>query len=494
MRDVASTTAEDLRSQIKSLESHLLELKGQLADIEQVAEVPNAELGTQPSKRSAQGFLEPNTGIGRPWPLNAGEYTRYGRQMIVPEIGLQGQLNLRKSSVLIIGVGGLGCPAAQYLAGAGIGTIGLADGDVVEWSNLHRQILHTTERVGQLKVNSAIAGLSQLNPNVHYVEYPNHLTPANAIAMMEKYDLVLDCTDHPASRYLISDAAVLSGKPLISGSALRAEGQLMVLNNPPSTFHQEIGGPCYRCIFPKPPPIESVVSCGDGGILGPVVGVIGVLMALEAIKLITSGDTHGLSSDKNGAASMLLLSAYSTGPFRQVRLRGKRLKCTGCSPSRTITKESLTSGSIDYEVMCGILSPLKILNEDERIDVRELKNALDTSSKPHILLDVRDEIQFGICNLEGSVNVPNSTIDAMTEPHSTIENSASTVDQFTASLGRLPFDAPIYTICRLGNDSQLAVRKLKSLGYDNHGQRWIGDVKGGYRAWRQQIDPDWPEY
>jgi len=132
----------------------------------------------------------------------------------------------------------------------------------------------------------------RLNPNVHYVAYPNHLTPANAIATMENYDLVLDCTDHPASRYLISDAAVLCGKLLISGSALRTEGQLMVLNNPPSTSHQEAGGPCYRCIFPKPPPIESVVSCGDGGILGPVVGVIGVLMALEAIKLIASGDTH----------------------------------------------------------------------------------------------------------------------------------------------------------------------------------------------------------
>ena len=334
----------------------------------------------------------------------------------------------------------------------------------------------------------------RLNPNVHLIAYPTHLTPTNALATMEDYNLVLDCTDHPASRYLISDAAVLSGKPLISGSALRTEGQLMVLNNPPSTSHQEVGGPCYRCIFPKPPPIESVVSCGDGGILGPVVGVIGVLMALEAIKLIVSGDTYSLTSDKNVAPSMLLYSAYNTPPFRQVRLRGKRPKCTGCSTSGSITKHILNSGSIDYKVMCGITSPLDVLKQDERIHVRELKNNLDAGNKPHILLDVRDETQYGICNLEGSVNVPISAIEGMTGSRDIVQNSDPTINRFIASLEHLPFDAPIYTICRLGNDSQLVVRKLKSLGYDNDGQRWIGDIKGGYRAWRQHVDPEWPEY
>ena len=320
---------------------------------------------------------------------------------------------------------------------------------------------------------------------------------------MKDYDLVLDCTDHPASRYLISDAAVLSGKPLISGSALRTEGQLMVLNNPPNASDQQAGGPCYRCIFPKPPPIESVVSCGDGGILGPVVGVIGILMALEAIKLIASGD---MDSDKSVTPSMLLFSAYSTPPFRQVRLRGKRPRCTGCSTDRAITKDILDSGSIDYDVMCGIMFPLEILNEGERIDIQELKNTLDASNKPYVLLDVRDETQFGICNLEGSVNVPLSFIEAMTEPHGmtksyhtaephgTVPDSETIINRFAANLDPLPFDAPIYTICRLGNDSQLVVRKLKSLGYDNNGQRWVGDIKGGYRAWKQQIDPEWPEY
>ena len=328
---------------------------------------------------------------------------------------------------------------------------------------------------------------------MHFIAYPSHLSPANALATMEHYDLVLDCTDHPASRYLISDAAVVSGRPLISGSALRTEGQLMVLNNPPST-HLEIGGPCYRCIFPKPPPIESVVSCGDGGILGPVVGVIGVLMALEAIKLIVSGVAYKLGSDRNLFPSMILYSAYDTPPFRQVRLRGKRPKCTGCSTSRTITREFLNSGSIDYKFMCGILSPLDVLKKDERIDVQKLKNNILASNKPHILLDVRDETQFGICNLEGSVNIPISAIEAMTEPQGTSKNRDPTLTRFANSLERLPSDAPIYTICRLGNDSQLVVRKLKSLGYDNNGRRWIGDIKGGYRAWRQHVDPEWPEY
>ena len=337
-----------------------------------------------------------------------------------------------------------------------------------------------------------------MNHNVRYIAYPNHLTPATAVAMMEDYDLVLDCTDHPASRYLISDAAVLAGKPLISGSALRTEGQLMVLNNPPSTFYQDTGGPCYRCIFPKPPPVESVTSCGDGGILGPVVGVIGVLMALEAIKLVAPGEAKPNiqlgSSTRDTPASMLLFSGYSTTPFRQVRLRGKRLNCIGCSSSGTISKEALISGSLDYEVMCGTLSPINILHKDERVEAQELKNAIDTRKKPYIILDVRDKTQFDICNLPGSVNIPIASIEAITVPPVTGRNTGTDKDQLATSLECLHPDASIYTICRLGNDSQLAVRKLKSLGYDNNGKRWIGDVKGGYRAWKQQVDPNWPDY
>jgi adenylyltransferase/sulfurtransferase len=212
--------------------------------------------------------------------------------------------------VLIVGAGGLGCPAAAYIAGAGVGTIGIVDGDVVETSNLHRQILHSTAKVGMKKVDSAISFLTsyclpslfyfyntyrlcRLNPNLRYIAHGEHLTPQNAREIVEKYDLVLDCTDHPTSRYLISDICVLLHKPLISASALRTDGQLIVLNSPPLPAGDASGGPCYRCVFPKPPPAESVVSCGDGGILGPVVGTMGVLQALEAVKLITAGKLTG---------------------------------------------------------------------------------------------------------------------------------------------------------------------------------------------------------
>ena len=318
---------------------------------------------------------------------------------------------------------------------------------------------------------------------------------------MESYDLILDCTDHPKSRYLISDAAVLSGKPLISGSALKTEGQLMILNNPPTDAEGHAGGHCYRCIFPKPPPPESVVSCGEGGILGPVVGVIGVLMALEAIKIITSKAStprpHEKMPTKDESASMLLFSAYSTPQFRQVRLRGKRQKCKACSASRTITKDLLASGSLDYEQLCGTMPPVNILERKERIDVKMLKQLLLLRDKPYILLDVRDETQFGICNLEGSINIPYTTIESMPEPKSNALPTgmvSDTANSLSTELDHMPPDASIYTICRFGNDSQLTVRKLKALGLDRDGKRWIGDVRGGFKAWKEHVDPQWPEY
>ncbi|MCJ1474642.1 Urmylation protein [Lambiella insularis] len=488
--------AGDLRARISELETQLLELRTQLAE----AEVSELNPEIRPSTESAQGSPAPSTGIGWRWPLEPQEYTRYGRQMIMPEIGLQGQLALRKSSVLIIGVGGLGCPAAQYLAGAGVGTIGLVDGDVVDWSNLHRQVLHTTGRVRQLKVDSAMTSLCQLNPKVHYLTYPYHLNSTSAIATIQDYDLILDCTDNPASRYLVSDAAVLSGKPLVSGSALKTEGQLMVLNHPPSDLQTGTGGPCYRCVFPSPPPAESVVSCGEGGILGPVVGVVGVLMALEAIKLIVSG-TFMLNGKldvpcRNKAASMLLFSAYNITPFRQIRLRGKRPKCAACSTQHTISRELVTLGSLDYQTLCGVVSPLDILGHDERVEAKDLDHALQAEHQPCILLDVRDETQFGICNIKGSVNIPIFEIEAAAEqgvPTDRRESSSAIAD-LNDALQSAPANSPVYIMCRLGNDSQIAVRKLKALGHDNNGKRWIGDVKGGYRAWKQQVDPSWPEY
>lgn len=335
---------------------------------------------------------------------------------------------------------------------------------------------------------------------MHYVAHRSHLTPVSALTTMEHYDLVLDCTDHPASRYLISDAAVLSKKPLVSGSALRSEGQLMVLNDPPSSLEVGTGGPCYRCIFPSPPPAESVISCGDGGVLGPVVGVIGVLMALEAIKLMVSGNAMLNGSinktSKDKPATMLLFSAYNTTPFRQIRLRGKRPNCVACSTRHTVSKELLVSGSLDYQTLCGVMSPMNILDEDERVEARDLERALKAEHEPCILFDVRDETQFGICNLTGSVNVPISEIEAAAEPvpHTDGLESRSAFDDLNDTIQSVPANTPVYVMCRLGNDSQLAVHKLKALGFDNNGTRSIRDVRGGYRAWKQQVDPSWPEY
>lgn len=273
----------------------------------------------------------------------------------------------------------------------------------------------------------------------------------------------------------------------------------MVLNNPPAGSEGGSGGPCYRCIFPKPPPAENIATCAEGGILGSVVGVMGVLMALEAIKLLTAktGGQEQTQPDGQGpvenAASMLLFSAYSNPQFRQLRLRGKRTQCIACSANATITKNSLSSGSLNYEAFCGLTHPVKLLSEDERIESKDIK-AAQLKGKNHIILDVRDETQYGLCHMENSINIPYELIEALP-----MKASESPIDQVSLpdSLVKLrdqPEDSPIYVVCRFGNDSQLAVRKLKELGYDRCGDRWIGDIKGGLKAWKRDVDPSWPEY
>ena len=319
---------------------------------------------------------------------------------------------------------------------------------------------------------------------------------------MQSYDLVLDCTDTPASRYLISDTCVLLGKPLVSASALRIDGQLMVLNNPPLPAGHTAGGPCYRCVFPKPPPPESVVSCGDGGILGPVVGVMGVLQALEAIKLLTR--STGASSDSAVSPdppSLLIFSAYANPMFRSIRLRTRKPKCAACSAQATVTSEALSSGSLDYVQFCGTIDPVDALSANERISVDNYaKIRLEanpfTGSEPskdsHILVDVREKVQFDLCSLEGSVNIPFSTVERTRNSSTTANNGAEDTD-WVSELRRHS-DKPIFVTCRLGNDSQITVKKMKELGLDNGGQRWIGDLKGGLQAWRNNIDNDFPEY
>ncbi|KAJ5757718.1 uncharacterized protein N7511_006412 [Penicillium nucicola] len=489
-------TCASLRAQITATEEQLAGLKRDLANAEQAAQSDSA------TPTPAENEHDDEPGHGRRWPLLQEEYKRYGRQMIVSQVGLPGQLKLRSARVLLVGAGGLGCPAAQYLAGAGVGTIGLIDGDTVEVSNLHRQVLHRTKNVGKYKVDSAIESLRELNPHPKYIPHRTHLTPDEAPAIFQDYDLILDCTDNPATRYLISDTAVLVGKPLVSASALRTEGQLMVLNNPPRAPGDKSGGPCYRCVFPRPPPADSVVSCADGGILGPVVGTMGVLQALEAIKVITAPDVDvvgGAASVPREAPALHVFSAYSSPLVRTIRLRSRRANCAVCSAEATVTLDTIKSGSTDYVFFCGSASLPSLLSPEERISAQEYHEkypSVSSASQPHTVIDVRDKGQFGICSLENSINIPISDILASgySKPPAVGEQEAPQLPSWLPSELASESSNPIYVVCRLGNDSQIVVKKMKELGLDQNGQRFIGDIRGGLRSWKEQVDSEWPEY
>lgn len=341
---------------------------------------------------------------------------------------------------------------------------------------------------------------------------------------MSQYDLVLDCTDHPTSRYLISDICVLLGKPLVSASALRTDGQLIVLNTPPGsrgcggTSESENGsaggpggGPCYRCVFPRPPPPDAVVSCGEGGILGPVVGVMGVLQALEAVRLIAAGqqqhirapspDGGGLHPPQHGQAggeaaappSLLLFSVGAGGPsFRTVRMRGKRKECFACGPDSTLTLETLRSGSLDYAAFCGATSPVSVLKPEERVSVAAYRDLMGRQTQ-HVLLDVREKELFDIASIDGAVNVPFSKIQGSTRAGQNNKGGLNEEGRQPAWMpADIPADAPIYVVCRVGNDSQLVTRTLKDAGLDRCGERFIGDIRGGMRAWKREVDPAMP--
>ncbi|KAI0364751.1 hypothetical protein BV20DRAFT_1125413 [Pilatotrama ljubarskyi] len=407
--------------------------------------------------------------------LPLGDYRRYGRQMILDGFGLEGQLKLQKASVAVVGAGGLGCPALQYLAAAGVGTIGIIDHDNVEISNLQRQLLHTEARVGMPKVLSATEAIRQINSRVRVNPITTALTSANALELLAPYDLILDCTDNLPTRYLLSDTAVRLGKPLVSGAAQQFEGQLCTYNLPLDTTAGQKGlerGPCYRCLFPKPPAPDMAGSCEELGVLGAVTGVIGNLQALEAIKILT-----GLH---DGKPSLLMFSALGAPPFRSVKLRTRRVTCPACG------NEGEKMGKIeetDYVAFCGGARPdwvsrgLAEGNSQRRIRAQELKRALDGAARPARILDVRPRTEFGICHLPGSINVP-------------IKELLTNPSAFMTELAGENRDSEVYVVCRLGNDSQLAVDALTNTG----GIGVAKDLVGGLRAWAREVDNNFPIY
>uniref|UniRef100_A0A8C5LYN4 Adenylyltransferase and sulfurtransferase MOCS3 n=1 Tax=Leptobrachium leishanense TaxID=445787 RepID=A0A8C5LYN4_9ANUR len=417
-------------------------------------------------------------GVGDPLPdldkraLSNADILRFSRQLVLPEFGVTGQLRLANASVLVIGCGGLGCPLAQYLAAAGIGRLGLLDYDVVEMSNLHRQVLHAENRIGTPKSQCVAKSLRDLNSGVEYVPYHTMLSPDLALNLIQQYDIIADCSDNVPTRYLVNDACVAAGKPLVSASALRWDGQLTVYN------YQ--GGPCYRCLFPSPPPPETVTNCADGGVLGMVPGVMGCLQALEVLKIAS-----GIGSSYSGV--MLMYNALD-GRFRNIKIRAKKPDCAACANA---------SASVilkDYESFCGSSASdkcrmLNLLSAGERLTVRDYKRFLD-DGVPHLLVDVRPQVEVDICRLPHSLHIPLSGLE---------ERSGRWVDLLRSGAAQLQDGGNgtgkrVMVICKNGNDSQKAVRVLQDLSGKDMETLILKDVQGGLTAWARMIDPTFPEY
>ncbi|XP_067213846.1 adenylyltransferase and sulfurtransferase MOCS3 isoform X2 [Linepithema humile] len=406
--------------------------------------------------------------ITQEYGLNNDEINRYSRQLLLTEIGVQGQKTIKDSSVLIVGAGGLGCPAALYLACAGLGHIGIVDYDNVEINNLHRQLLYTETSVGTAKVTAAAESINRLNSYIKVTPYKIQLDSENALDIIKNYDVVIDATDNVATRYLLNDACVLSGKPLVSGSALRFEGHLSVFN---------YKGPCYRCIFPEPPPPETVTNCGDGGVLGAAVGTIGVLQALETLKII-------LNIPDVLSGRLLLFDGIKT-KFHNVCLRPKNADCAICGEHRIICK------LIDYEEFCGAKANdkeinLDLLKKEERISVEEYNQIIKDDLKSHILIDVRSPEEYQICHLQHSINIP------FTQLHK--DRSLKLIRDNIKKIEKRHIHGPtdMYLLCRRGNDSQKAVQYLKTLLAEDTLR--IKDIIGGIHAWSKKIDSTFPRY
>ncbi len=382
-------------------------------------------------------------------PLDNEEIARYSRHLILPEVGMEGQQKLKAAKVLCIGTGGLGAPMTYYLAAAGIGTLGIVDFDVVDLSNLQRQIIHSTKDVGRLKIDSAEEKLSALNPRMKIVKFNTALTSQNALEIFKDFDIIADGTDNFPTRYLVNDACVLSGnKPNVYGSIFRFEGQASVFATKE--------GPCYRCLYPEPPPPGLVPSCAEGGVLGILPGLVGVMQATEVIKLI-------LGKGEPLIGRLLLIDALNMR-FRELKLR-KNPDCPVCGLHPTVTK------LIDYQQFCGIPEAVQsngaLVNEIPQISVTEFKQERD-AGKDYFLLDVREPHEFQIANLKGYLI-----------PLGDLEKRVNELDT----------SREIVVHCKTGGRSQRAAETLRKLGFKK-----VQNLAGGIQAWSEQIDAKVPRY
>src|ERR1022692_2562546 len=379
--------------------------------------------------------------------LNGDDIRRYSRHLSLPEVGLEGQKKICSASVLCIGAGGLGSPIAMYLAAAGIGKLGIVDFDSVELSNLQRQILHGTADVGRPKTQSAGDTIHRLNPNVQVVLHDARLTSENALDILRPYDIVVDGTDNFPTRYLTNDACVLLKKPNVYGSIFRFEGQA-------SVFAPHLGGPCYRCLYPEPPPPGMVPSCAEGGVLGVLPGIIGCIQATEILKL-------ALGKGSSLVGRLLLFNALEM-KFRELRLR-RDPQCPLCGEHPTIKE------LIDYETFCGIVPEPENTGNPDEVTVQDMKQALDNPALGIKVVDVREPDEYEIAKVAGVPLLPLSELQ----------------NRFT----ELDPNTQYYLHCKAG------VRSLKALGFlRQQGFKYVKSVKGGITAWSDEIDRNVPRY
>jgi sulfur-carrier protein adenylyltransferase/sulfurtransferase len=377
--------------------------------------------------------------------LAPSEIKRYSRHLILPEVGMAGQLKLKQSSALVIGAGGLGVPLTQYLAAAGVGRLGIVDFDVIDETNLQRQVLYGTKDVGRKKLEVARERVQQINPNVDVQAHDTRLTSDNALDILRPYDVIIDGTDNFPTRYLVNDACVLLRKPNVYGSIFRFEGQASVFD--------ARTGPCYRCLYAEPPPPGLVPSCAEGGVLGVLPGIIGSIQAVEALKiLLGKGDTL--------IGRLLVFDALQM-EIRELKLR-KNPACPICGPHPTIKE------LIDYEEFCGLRGPSEQVGEEFQITADELKGKVDLGQAV-VLLDVREPMEWEIAHLDRALLMPVAQVPSRV-------NELSTADE-------------IVVYCKTGVRSARITNFLRELGF-----RKVKNLVGGIDAWAEQIEPEMPRY